>query len=162
MDSHSPLLSPIDAPMLASLVPFNDNELLEFSQPVHDPDTELCPFCDNPLPELSVNLCNSLNKLISHLTSAPNPENPQHHLAKLMQFAFFCESHHFPSLLAEAQCVGWPLTFDFFTLVRCVISLKVAIWAFTLYPANTSLIGDAIVDSQVSHLNQMLNIIGAG
>ena len=168
VESYSPLLSPPIAPALnRELASDNSMDLPtipKVASPTLHQHTELCPFCDNPLPTLTEELRSELNSLIAQSVPAPHPKNPAHRQAKVIQFASFCESHRFPQMLAQAQSVGWPLSLDHSSLARWVILLKPVIWAFLLYPANTFLIEEAVRDSRPGRLGleHSLNIIGAG
>jgi len=79
-------------------------------------DVNLCPFCDQPLPELpSGNLTAMLAALEKRTYKDPTADNPHHCTAPSIRvFAGFCARHRFETHeIPNAIASGWPMQVNF-------------------------------------------------
>ncbi|KAF5315785.1 hypothetical protein D9611_004805 [Ephemerocybe angulata] len=102
----------------SEIAELNFDELDSSSSDEENNDTDLCPFCDEPLPEgpMSVTLTSMLEDLTPRTRPDPIPGNPHHRSAPggFTVFIAFCERHKFErEEIPKAIERGWPTKPDF-------------------------------------------------
>ncbi|KAF5311325.1 hypothetical protein D9611_012560 [Ephemerocybe angulata] len=92
-----------------------------------DLGTNLCPFCDDPLPpSLSKSLESELHQLMSVSTLDPQPNNPRHRRTSSFKIHIeFCKRHDFETRSKpQGDANGWPTSPDFSRLSARITRLK--------------------------------------